>query len=397
MVFRILSGGAAASVQAVGAGTLSDIYEPHVRGRAMGYFYLGPLMGPMLAPVIGGAITIKWGWRGTQWFLVILGGIITMFIFFLLPETLPRKKDTGKVEVPVPDDPTQHADVMVPVHSRSSYVAEDEEANGQGVEYINPSRHHRRLWHSKINTHALQMLAHRDAANDGILYRTFIRPLRSFRLLKYPPVPLTIVYATYVFMTLYILNVALQTLYSESPYYFSSLIQGLVYLPNSVGYLIASIGNGYWSDWIIGRCIRRHGYVIAEKRLSEQVYLGSVLIPISLIIFGWCAEYRLMWVTPLVGTFLFGIGAMLVFGNVATYLVDALPGRGSSGVALNNLARMTFAGIGTFITAPWLDGMGYGWMFTMLAIGSILCFSSILVIKWKGPVWRESFDIAKLS
>lgn len=45
IVMRILGGGAAASVQAVGAGTIADIWESKERGRAMGIFYLGPLMG----------------------------------------------------------------------------------------------------------------------------------------------------------------------------------------------------------------------------------------------------------------------------------------------------------------------------------------------------------------
>lgn len=38
--FRMLAGGAAASVQAVGAGTIADIWESYERGRAMGWFYL---------------------------------------------------------------------------------------------------------------------------------------------------------------------------------------------------------------------------------------------------------------------------------------------------------------------------------------------------------------------
>lgn len=36
IVFRILGGGAAASVQSVGAGTVADVWEPFERGRAMG-------------------------------------------------------------------------------------------------------------------------------------------------------------------------------------------------------------------------------------------------------------------------------------------------------------------------------------------------------------------------
>jgi MFS family permease len=48
IVLRILGGGAAASVQAVGAGTIADIWEVRERGRAMGYFYLGPLLGKLV-------------------------------------------------------------------------------------------------------------------------------------------------------------------------------------------------------------------------------------------------------------------------------------------------------------------------------------------------------------
>lgn len=40
IVFRMLAGGAAASVQAVGAGTIADVWDSFERGKAMGYFYL---------------------------------------------------------------------------------------------------------------------------------------------------------------------------------------------------------------------------------------------------------------------------------------------------------------------------------------------------------------------
>jgi len=76
-IMRILSGGAAASVQSVGAGTIADIWKPIERGKAMGIFYLGPLCGPLFAPVIGGALAQKWQWRATMWFLAIYGGMFS--------------------------------------------------------------------------------------------------------------------------------------------------------------------------------------------------------------------------------------------------------------------------------------------------------------------------------
>ena len=86
IIMRILGGGAAASVQAVGAGTIADVWDVRERGRAMGIFYLGPLCGPLFAPIIGGALGERFGWRSTQWFLVIYGGAVLVFLFFALPE-----------------------------------------------------------------------------------------------------------------------------------------------------------------------------------------------------------------------------------------------------------------------------------------------------------------------
>ena len=86
IVMRVLGGGAAASVQAVGAGTIADVWEVRERGNAMGVFYLGPLMGPLLAPIIGGALSQRFGWRSTQWFLAIYGSVLLIFLFFCLPE-----------------------------------------------------------------------------------------------------------------------------------------------------------------------------------------------------------------------------------------------------------------------------------------------------------------------
>ena len=86
IIMRTLGGGASASVQTVGAGTIADIWHVTERGRAMGIFYLGPLCGPLLGPIVGGVLTDKLGWRSNQWFLAIYGGVLLLFLFFALPE-----------------------------------------------------------------------------------------------------------------------------------------------------------------------------------------------------------------------------------------------------------------------------------------------------------------------
>ena len=54
IAMRILGGGSSAAVQAVGAGTIADIWEPKDRGRAMGIFYLGKVLD---VPVFGALLT----------------------------------------------------------------------------------------------------------------------------------------------------------------------------------------------------------------------------------------------------------------------------------------------------------------------------------------------------
>ena len=85
VVMRMLGGAAAASVQAVGAGTIADLFEPRERGRAMGFFYLGPLCGPLLAPILGGIVGEAFNWRATQWCLAIYGGELVAAQPFLDP------------------------------------------------------------------------------------------------------------------------------------------------------------------------------------------------------------------------------------------------------------------------------------------------------------------------
>lgn len=103
IVMRTFSGGAAASVQAVGAGSVADIWETKERGKAMGMFYLGPLCGPLFAPIIGGVLAQTLGWRSTQWFLAIYGAVTLIIIIFAMPETLRKQSPSSA--------PAQHPSV----------------------------------------------------------------------------------------------------------------------------------------------------------------------------------------------------------------------------------------------------------------------------------------------
>ncbi|KAI4942656.1 hypothetical protein J4E91_009825 [Alternaria rosae] len=364
IVFRVLSGGAAASVQAVGAGTIADIWETKERGRAMGIFYLGPLCGPLFAPIIGGALGSGLGWRSTQWFLVIYGGLTLIFIIFALPETLHRKEKPSADPTALPN-------------------------NDAGKEQNTT------LGRSTTRASTVQktksILLH--------LRHIFIDPLRIIAWLRFPPVLLTVYYASITFGCLYILNISIQSTFAAQPYSFSTLIIGLLYIPNSAGYLLASLFGGKWIDSIMHREARKAGryddrgklIFRPEDRMKENAWIAAILWPSALIVYGWTAEKGIHWIVPMISNFFFGIGSMLIFALVNTMLTEFMPRRAASGIALNNFLRNIFSFTGAVVAEPILSAIGNGWLMTILGIWSVVtgCMALYAMGRW-GEKWREA-------
>lgn len=269
ILMRILGGGASASVQAVGAGTIADIWEVRERGRAMGYFYLGPLMGPLLGPIIGGAIALKWGWRSTQWFLAIYGSVVLAFLIFALPETLKVRKALA--------------------------LALEPEVKSEASQRLALSR-----------TSSRQVVQMKTKQGVKVLKRAFIDPLNIILYLRFPAVLITVYYASITSGSLYILNISLQATFAKPPYNFSAIEVGLCYIPNSLGYLAASVLGGKWTDTIMAREARKakrydeHGKLkyIPEDRMRENAWIAAFMYPAALVWYGWTVEKHTFWVVP---------------------------------------------------------------------------------------------------
>ena len=280
ITMRLLSGGASASVQAVGAGTIADIWEPRERGRAIGIFYLGPLCGPLLAPIVGGALADRWGWRSTLWFVVMFGAILLPFIFFALPETLPR-------DIP-------EADAQAKVEADQTPGTVDSPLD------------------RSLTRRSSRQVVERGARALRILKVALFDPLKIILYLRFPAVLLTVYYSSISFGCLYILNVSVQETFGNPPYRYSTLVVGLLYLPNSLGYILASLLGGRWMDNIMQREAKKanrydeQGRLIyrPEDRMRENAWLGAFLYPAALITYGWTTRYGVYWLVP-VGVFAF--------------------------------------------------------------------------------------------
>lgn len=423
IILRVFQGGCSASVQAVGAGTISDLYEPHQRGRALGWYYLGPLMGPFLAPIIGGVVGEVWGWRATQWVLVIVSGCNVLLILFFLPETL-RKSDNIQVlkdfinenvsndgHVQIDDDTLSRIASITP-----NSIREEEENDEPILDFVMPSisrlTTNRSTYSQKIkqktlgrDLRKLMKKSIREGETSDRSWETFktsaydvcIRPLHSLVLLLYPPVLLVISYSGICFAVIYFFNLTITNEYSLEPYRFNQIIVGLLYIPNSVTYILASIIGGRWIDHLLRKYALSHnGELAPESRLSWNVVLAVALMPPACLIFGWTLDYGLHWAIPLIGTALFGFASMLLIGATVTYLVDTLPGKGATGIALNNLIRQILAAIASFVVKPLLNAIGPGILFSILMGITTVCSIALIYVKRNGDHFREKYDLSKL-
>lgn len=362
LVMRILGGGASASVQAVGAGTIADIWEPANRGRAMGIFYLGPLVGPLCSPIIGGALTQGFGWRATMWFLSIYGGVMLLMLVFCLPETLARPPP------PPPPPPTTTTDPTT-----------------------NPLQ--------RIST--TQSLKHHTLTTAAHLKRFFIDPLSVVLHLRHPPVFITVYSASIAFLALFILNISIQSTFSAPPYSFAPIPLGACYLAPSLGYVLASAFGGRWIDYIMAREAKRAGrydaqgglVFLPEDRARENMWLAATLYPAAMVWYGWAAEKGVHFMVPSVAEFGFGFGSMLVFGATTTMLTEFMPQRSSSGIALNNFVRNIFSCVGSVVAQPLIEVMGNGWLCTMVGLFALVTGNAaVWALRKYGARWREGMD-----
>lgn len=79
IVFRIIQALGGGAMTPTGMAMIADVFEPKERGRAMGMFGLGVIIGPAFGPTLGGFLTVAFGWRSV--FLVNLPiGIIAAIV-----------------------------------------------------------------------------------------------------------------------------------------------------------------------------------------------------------------------------------------------------------------------------------------------------------------------------
>lgn len=301
-----------------------------------------------------------------MWFLTVFGGLNWLSLVFFLPETLAKKTP------------------LLPPAATTTTNGGD----GGGGESL-----------ARMSTR--QSVAVKTKRGAAVLRRVLVDPLRCILFLRFPPVAITVAFASVTFASLFILHVSIQATFSAAPYHFSTLVVGLLYIPSSLGYIIASLLGGRWVDHIMAREAARAGryddkgqlVYLPEDRMRENAWVAASMFPLALVWYGWCADKGVFWLAAVVPNFFFGVATMLIFGAATTMLTEFMPERGSAGVALNNFVRNIFSCLGVVVTQPLLGAMGVGWLCTMVALFALLmCNGCVFLLLRYSPKWRRELD-----
>eukprot|EP00775_Hariotina_reticulata_P004208 gene4208-4457_t len=88
VAFRALQGAGVTALVTTGSGVLADVFPPQQRGRASGIFMIPLLIGPVIGPLLGGALSQYFGWRSCFIALAAFGvAIVLPLLVLVVPET----------------------------------------------------------------------------------------------------------------------------------------------------------------------------------------------------------------------------------------------------------------------------------------------------------------------
>ncbi len=88
---RILQGTFGAALVPLSQATMLDIFPAEQRARAMAYFGMGVMIGPIMGPTLGGYLTEWFHWRWVFYVNVPLGIAATVGLALLMPASMPQR------------------------------------------------------------------------------------------------------------------------------------------------------------------------------------------------------------------------------------------------------------------------------------------------------------------
>ncbi|KAJ5584829.1 uncharacterized protein N7459_004629 [Penicillium hispanicum] len=353
LVCRFLAGTFGAGGLAVGSGILADVYGPITRGVAVGLAASTMNVGSIVSPIAGAYIVDRYGWRWIAWTTLILGAAVGILCTFLLYES-------------------SHNRILM--------------------------RRAARLRRETGNTN-LRARAEMASLNPRVLLRKYCtKPLRMFCL--EPILQVITVYLILVYGTLYLSFQLFPKAFERRGW--STPAASLPFIAVGLG-LLAALGlfslftmTWYKRRWAAaqkasarGESSEKPGSVVGiapEDRLPPMI-LGAVLLPPSLLWFGWSGDTH--WAAQVIACFFIGMSLQIIFISGIVYIVDVYLLNTVSAISIHVMVRSLVSATFPMFEGPMYDRLHIDWSATLLAALSGLIMASPILLRIYGSRIRS--------
>ncbi|KAF7300252.1 PAN2-PAN3 deadenylation complex subunit PAN3 [Mycena kentingensis (nom. inval.)] len=384
IAFRTVQAAGSSAVMAIGAATLADIFDPVERGTKMGVYYIAPLLGPSLAPIMGGVLTTAFNWRGPFWFLAVVSGTscTCIFVFF---------KDTFRKERSLTYQSVLRARIAE-AREKARKTANSASTNCTVMEQEKPPT---TLPALPADLEKQQTTALEAMPPAITLSLRDVNPMKPLWLVMRRMNNVVILLASglmfaYNFVVVYTASRALETQYG-----YDALETGFVLLSFGTGNLVGSLLGGKYSDMKLAQLTAANGDVGRPEMRLQSTMVGLVLLPPCVLAFGWVSAKQVHVSAMCVFLFLSGLFAIWAYASTLAYIVDANNGRSSTVVAANSAFRGLFAFIAVEVAVPLQDSVGDGWTYTIWAVLLAIVGGFVWLVATKGGRWRERAEQAE--
>ncbi|KAK2784519.1 hypothetical protein FQN52_008940 [Onygenales sp. PD_12] len=304
-------------------GVLSDLYPPEQRAVAIVGYALAVVGGPILGPIVGGAIVQSYlRWRWTEYITgIMMFFFLTLDIIFL-DESYPQTLLVYKARR------LRHTSGNWALHAR----------------------------------HEEWDVSFREMANKYLIV--------PFQLLGTPICFLVAIYASFVYGILYLSLSSFPIAFQEVRGW-NQVVGHLPFLGLLTGMLIGCALNLYNQKFYLKKFYANNRRAVPEARLPPMM-VGSIFFSAGLFIFGWTSHPTTPWIAQLIGTSSMGFGFLTVFQAAINYLIDTFPTVSASAIGANTFLRSCFAGAFPLFANAMYHGLGVPWASSVLGFVSLL-------------------------
>lgn len=234
-----------------------------------------------------------------------------------------------------------------------------------------------------------QIFARIELEKRGFKQMATVILTRPLRMLFFEPiVSATCVYLSLIYGIFYMYFEAYPIIF-RGTYNMSPGVAGLMFLPISVGTVIATILFIYYDKYLLAAQLRNEPWTQREeaRRLPLACFGGPFLV-IALFWLGWTAREGIPFYVPMLAGIPFGLGFVLLFMALLNYLADAYEIFAASALAASSGARSIAGAVLPFAATPMYHKLGVAWASSLLGFLSLGMCVIPFVFLWKGDALR---------